>query len=102
MPPSVIDPTTLILLKTRSQPEDPYEDVIASRGYNSVFLAVLEHQQINLDRLRDAIVSGNTDRDRVGYDGLIITSQRAVEALGTLLSHLSGILTKLRESWANC
>jgi len=97
-PVSLPNATALILLKTRSQPEDPYEELIASRGCSPVFIAVLEHQQVNLDQLQDAILPIDTNIDQVRYDGLIITSQRAVEALGSTIARLSGMSFHLKHT----
>lgn len=98
MPPK----TPILLLKTKSTPQDGYEDFFAANDYTPIFIPVLEHRfhTTNLARVRELFASGafnpateNNDTDNVDsggsiepdrhgpkYGGMIFTSQRAVEA----------------------
>ena len=76
----------VLLLKTRTVPEDGYEDyfsvpVMVEKGvmkFKPVFVPVLEHtpNAENLERLEALLRSGELKRR---YGGMIFTSQRAVE-----------------------
>lgn len=70
----------LILLKTRSTPTDPYEDLLRAQTTTPIFVPVLQHFQTNLGQLRDALAAVHER-----YGALIITSQRSVEAVGFTL-----------------
>jgi len=77
-----------VLLKTKSGPKDPYD--IAFRGKTPlvpVFVPVLVHQQVNESQLRNIL----QDEPHERYAALIVTSQRAVEALNNAMSELTGI-----------
>ncbi|KAA8910538.1 tetrapyrrole biosynthesis, uroporphyrinogen III synthase [Sphaerosporella brunnea] len=89
----------IILLKTKSSPTDPYDDQFSAPSFTSnaslkpkpIFVPVLQHKPINLDRLTHHITTNNissTDA-AAAYSGLIITSQRAVEAVGSVLAKLA-------------
>lgn len=82
----------LILLKTRSQPDDSYEDLFSdsASNYAPTFVPVLQHKP-NLDslnRLRDLLARGCFGGDEPHYGGLIFTSQRAVEAFASVVQEL--------------
>jgi uroporphyrinogen-III synthase len=95
----------IILLKTKSHPTDPYHDKFSAQAFGSqgypepdpIFVPVLQHKPINLDRLTQLITSHNISsiNDAAEYSGLVITSQRAVEAVGAVLAKLSGPPTLL-------
>ncbi|KAL7276509.1 uroporphyrinogen-III synthase [Rhizina undulata] len=105
-------PTPLILLKTKNSPTDPYEThftthpFVPSTGdpvpFNPIYVPVLQHRHINLSLLEEIITTNRiraiysepnsrleSEEGGIVYGGLIITSQRAVEALGSVLSKLS-------------
>ncbi|KAK4938653.1 hypothetical protein LTR10_020921 [Elasticomyces elasticus] len=80
------DPTTIpvLLLKTRSQPHDAYEEYFSTsqdgnRSFQPLFVPVLEHRPNaeNLAVLDELLKSGGL---AAKYGGMIFTSQRAVEA----------------------
>lgn len=88
------------LLKTRSQPDDGYEEYFSklqlsdSRDvekptlrFSSHFVPVLEHQQnrTSLARLEDLLRTGQLTHH---YGGLIFTSQRAVEGFSSVIQKL--------------
>ena len=76
----------VLLLKTRTQPKDGYEDYFNSSSvsahdsvrFKPIFVPVLEHQpnNENLDRLKQLLKSERLNQE---YGGMVFTSQRAVE-----------------------
>lgn len=90
----------VLLLKTRSQPDDGYEEYFSSRTrdqnasataepsrFSPKFVPVLEHKPnaTNLSRLEELIRNGRlTDT----YGGMIFTSQRAVEGFSDVVRKL--------------
>ncbi|RUS21923.1 tetrapyrrole biosynthesis, uroporphyrinogen III synthase [Endogone sp. FLAS-F59071] len=58
-------------------PTDPYERAFAAHGHRTVFLPVLEHVLTHTDALASTLRAGPDER----YWGIVVTSQRAVEAL---------------------
>lgn len=93
-------PIPLLLLKTRSNPTDPYEVYFSQNPFRPanggpvvpfqpIFVPVLQHKHINLDSLESVITSSKLEQDaEAGYGALIVTSQRAVEALGAVLDRI--------------
>jgi hypothetical protein len=76
-----------ILLKTKSTPTDPYDTAFRSKTpFIPVFVPVLEHARVNPQELRKILQHEPENH----YSALIITSQRAVEALGDAIHCLSG------------
>lgn len=94
--------TPILLLKTKSAPQDGYEDFLTANNYTPIFIPVLEHRfhTTNLARVRELFASGafnpatgdndtgsggsggsiEPDKNGRKYGGMIFTSQRAVEA----------------------
>ena len=72
--------TPLLLLKTRSQPHDPYAAHFAAPAYAPTFLPVLTHTPSAAAgaALRALL---RADPPLGAYGGLVVTSQRAVEVL---------------------
>jgi uroporphyrinogen-III synthase len=90
---------SVLLLKTKSSPADNYEDYFQSIDdgrYNPSFVPVLEHQfkEDALQHIQDLIVdngfctSFENAPDKRKYGGIIFTSQRAVEALTTVVGRI--------------
>ncbi|KAF3089226.1 hypothetical protein TWF102_009718 [Orbilia oligospora] len=94
----------ILLLKTKSTPTDPYATLLSSNGYNPIFVPVLHHTAINADIVRQYILNGaitpniaaddnnnNTNNSETAkkFAAIIITSQRAVESLSTILDDLN-------------
>ncbi|KAI1608440.1 uroporphyrinogen-III synthase [Exophiala viscosa] len=81
---SVPSTVPILLLKTRSQPHDAYEEYFSTfescgRSFQPQFVPVLEHRANaeNLAELDHLLKSGGLTEK---YGGMIFTSQRAVEA----------------------
>lgn len=71
-----------ILLKNKTTPLDEYEEASRQCGYRARFLPILNHRVVNQEQLQRAV------RGRLA--GLIVTSQRAVEALGQAMDGAGG------------
>lgn len=86
-----------MLLKTKSTPNDGYEEQFSAakegQHFEPVFVPVLEHKFLEegLSVVRELLRNKKTCRD-VGakYGGLIFTSQRAVEAFAKLVEEGKG------------
>lgn len=85
----------IFLLKTKSLPQDGYEEYFleAREGLVSaepVFVPVLEHRfdEGNLALVRELLEQKQFGAQK--YGGLIFTSQRAVEAFGRLVNERKG------------
>lgn len=90
----------ILLLKTKSSPQDGYEEFFTENNYTPTFVPVLEHRfhTQNLSKVRDLFNSGaftaepsatthgfNTNPNPKKYGGLIFTSQRAVEGFAQMI-----------------
>jgi uroporphyrinogen-III synthase len=95
---AVMEPSEIpvILLKTKSHPADPYGEYFSTHPLEadfkvplkSIFVPVLQHRHVNLEHMQRFIQAGKISsepNEKSEYYGLIITSQRAVEALGIVL-----------------
>lgn len=94
----------LLLLKTESHPSDPYRIYFTTHPFHPpngnpavpfhpTYIPVLHHRYTNAAALENIILSGKLDHSTDGhYSALIVTSQRAVEALGAVLAQLKGLL----------
>ncbi|KAJ5779760.1 Tetrapyrrole biosynthesis uroporphyrinogen III synthase [Penicillium paradoxum] len=88
-----MSPTPILLLKTKSSPNDGYEDFFSANNYTPTFIPVLEHRfhKDNLTQVRDLFATGafgettNNGKDNKKYGGLIFTSQRAVEGFAQMI-----------------
>ena len=94
-------PQQVFLLKTKSHPTDPYDIFFRSQGFDPIFVPVLQHRHVNLDTTRQIICEGRIEglgkpAAEAEYGGVIVTSQRAVEALGEVLESLQGMSKSLR------
>ncbi|KAJ5206350.1 Tetrapyrrole biosynthesis uroporphyrinogen III synthase [Penicillium cf. griseofulvum] len=78
--------TPILLLKTKSSPQDGYEDFFSAKNYTPTFIPVLEHRFLkkNLTQVRD-LFSKNAFTNPRKYGGLIFTSQRAVEGFAQMI-----------------
>ncbi|RVD89319.1 uncharacterized protein DFL_000332 [Arthrobotrys flagrans] len=111
-------PPPILLLKTESTPSDPYATLLASHGYDPIFVPVLHHTAVNGDAVKEYILDGavtgtttmnNDDNTKDGdetqrkskkkFAAIIITSQRAVESLGSILQELNSTHPSLVSSF---
>ncbi|KAJ5391258.1 Tetrapyrrole biosynthesis uroporphyrinogen III synthase [Penicillium cosmopolitanum] len=96
---------SILLLKTRSSPNDGYDDYFSANNYTPTFVPVLEHRfhTSNLAEVRELFASGafnpeaeNTKSTQINtyehtvvpskhYGGMIFTSQRAVEGFAHMI-----------------
>jgi uroporphyrinogen-III synthase len=81
----------ILLLKTKSSPQDGYDEFFTSNNYNPTFVPVLEHR-FHQENLTKVATLFNTGAFPQKYGGLIFTSQRAVEGFADLLSRTNGTL----------
>ncbi|KAF8448501.1 tetrapyrrole biosynthesis, uroporphyrinogen III synthase [Kalaharituber pfeilii] len=92
------NPQQVLLLKTRSHPKDPYDVLLRSKNVEPIFVPVLEHRHVNLDTVGRIITEGRIlgfgrGNSEAEYGGIIITSQRAVEALASVLGTLKDTIS---------
>jgi hypothetical protein len=87
-------PPPILLLKTRSSPNDGYDEFFTANNYTPTFVPVLEHRfnAKNLSHVRSLFTTGafnasdNTNPTGPKYGGMIFTSQRAVEGFANMIS----------------
>ncbi|PWY94436.1 tetrapyrrole biosynthesis, uroporphyrinogen III synthase [Aspergillus sclerotioniger CBS 115572] len=88
------EPTpSILLLKTKSIPNDGYDEFFIQNNYTPTFIPVLEHHfhVPNLQSIRSQLTSGALiPGPGRKYGGLIFTSQRAVEAFASVLGKIDG------------
>lgn len=77
--------TSVLFLKNKTVPSDPYEELFTQNGYSTQFIPLLDHVHAELSFITGYLTSKEFLHDT---DALIITSQRAVEALSDALDHL--------------
>jgi uroporphyrinogen-III synthase len=95
-------PIPILLLKTKSTPEDAYEELFSvahdSLVFEPHFVPVLEHRfkSDGLDRVKELLVAqGINNKPGSSYGGLIFTSQRAVEAFAAVVDAGKGLPSAL-------
>ena len=84
----------ILLLKTKSVPDDGYQDYFSSSSLLPTFVPVLEHRinKTNLGKIRTLLV----ERELTGhYGGMIFTSQRAVEAFASIVEEVESLSTAI-------
>ncbi|CUS10275.1 unnamed protein product [Tuber aestivum] len=94
----------ILFLKTRSQPHEQYNEYFTSNPldgavFEPVFIPVLRHHHVNLDNLKSHLVTKFDPADPNSYGGLVVTSQRTVEALSSIIPTLPP--TALQNLFAN-
>jgi hypothetical protein len=89
--------TPVLLLKTKSIPNDGYEEQFSTGNdvgsFDPIFVPVLEHKflETGLNAVKDLLQRNRFRRDAgAKYGGLIFTSQRAVEAFSKLVEEGKG------------
>lgn len=75
----------VFLLKNRTVPRDPYHDQFEDASYEPVFLPLLQHEFVAHDELKVYLESSEF---LINAAALIITSQRAIEAVNEHLEDL--------------
>ncbi|KAH3675297.1 uncharacterized protein OGAPODRAFT_103670, partial [Ogataea polymorpha] len=75
----------IILLKNKTVPTDPYDELFSQYQYEPVFLPLLRHSSINEKEVKEFLKS---DLYLNEYQALIVTSQRCIETLAKLLQEL--------------
>lgn len=74
--------SSVFFLKNKTVPKDPYHNVFKDQGYDITFIPLLDHIHEELSIIADYLKSSEFIQDT---PALIITSQRAVEALDAAL-----------------
>jgi uroporphyrinogen-III synthase len=75
----------VLVLKERSiaaadgNQQDNYESALLNAGYTPVFLPVLSHNLVNINKITNTLAGDTADEDQ-SYSGVVFTSQRAAEA----------------------
>ena len=89
--------TPVFLLKTRSAPEDAYEDLFSTPSdgfdFEPIFVPVLEHHfdTSGVDTVRRLLLGNAISRaPNSSYGGLVFTSQRAVETFSAIVQEGRG------------
>jgi len=85
------DRTPVLLLKTKSIPNDGYEEYFAaSSNFTPAFVPVLEHRYNGaaLQAVRTLLQDGSLVGSGRKYGGLIFTSQRAVEGFASVVQEI--------------
>ena len=77
----------ILLLKTKSTPDDSYEEYFTSSSFSPTFVPVLEHKAngANLEKVWSLVVNRELPNH---YGGMIFTSQRAVEAFANVVEDI--------------
>lgn len=73
------------LFKNKTVPHDPYHDKFQAHGFDPVFVPLLKHELVDQNELGQYLRSSEF---RSGRNAIIITSQRAIEALNLHLDEL--------------
>jgi hypothetical protein len=75
----------VIFLKNESGSPDPYREAFG-KGYECEFVPLMSHGFVNQDKLREFLIAP----EFASTDAIIITSQRAVEAVNSQSQMLPG------------
>lgn len=78
--------TSVLFLKNQTVPTDPYEQAFSDQGFSTTFIPLLDHIHADLSFITGYLTS---EEFLLETDALIITSQRAVEALSEALSQIT-------------
>ena len=82
----------VLLLKTKSEPSDGYEEYFSRPPHTATFVPVLEHRPnaANLAAVRSLLSERRLGpREGAEYGGMIFTSQRAVEGFAGVVRELA-------------
>lgn len=75
----------IYLFKNKTVPKDPYHDLFLSHGFNPIFVPLLRHEFVESENLGCYLRSSEFQDAK---NAIIITSQRAIEALNWHLDKL--------------
>lgn len=89
VPPPRSPELMIVLLKNRGKPKDSYVEEFTSRNQNFSFFPVLEHSYVDAEGLTRYLHEQQNQAD-----ALIVTSQRAIEALNEYRGDADGWLSK--------
>ncbi|KAI8984093.1 tetrapyrrole biosynthesis, uroporphyrinogen III synthase [Mycotypha africana] len=89
-----------VLIFKKKDVDDKYDALLKERGYVPEFIPVLDHQLTNIEMLKDIIITNCFDENCV--EGLIVTSQRAVEALNQACQLALSEVEKKHDSLSLC
>lgn len=115
-PPASPAAVPVLLLKTRSAPNDAYHELLSAppppppahlrrRRLDPCFVPVLSHRldDAGAARLRDLLRRRRVGRRQgCAYGGLVFTSQRAVEALAAVVRDADDGTSCASSSWPPC
>ncbi|CAH2353581.1 uroporphyrinogen-III synthase [[Candida] railenensis] len=79
-------PKSFILLKNKTTPSDPYEEIISSHEHKSHFIPLLNHSHLDKSEIVQHLISSSFVEDTYAF---IITSQRAVECFNECISMIT-------------
>ncbi|KAI8994803.1 tetrapyrrole biosynthesis, uroporphyrinogen III synthase [Pilobolus umbonatus] len=86
-----------IFKEMKSPGVDEYDKIFRSHAYQPLFIPVLDHTTTHIDQLKDILSNGPT-RERIR--GLILTSQRSVEAINKAYCLLGQLDNTVLEQWS--
>ncbi|KAJ2964426.1 hypothetical protein NQZ79_g649 [Umbelopsis isabellina] len=87
------NPTVLLLKEKSASSNDPYEECLAEHNFDCIFVPVLEHCFVNLNKLKSSLIENSRE-----YSALVVTSKRAVDALGTIWGSVDD---SIKTDWSN-
>lgn len=89
-------PKKVILLKNETVPYDPYKEVFGENDLDTFFIPLLTHKPINHPTILEFLTSETYLNE---FKAFIITSQRCIESLDTVLSSIEDelLLQKILE-----
>lgn len=82
----MVDESSVLFLKNRTVPRDLYEEVFTEYGFLTQFIPLLDHIHAESSFITSYLTSDEFIKET---DALIITSQRAVEALSDAMEKIS-------------
>lgn len=82
---------SVLLLKNKTTPRDPYQEVFSSKSITPQFLPLLEHSPVDKEGLREYLIS---DEFLNQTNTFIVTSQRAVEVFNECIQDCGEEISK--------
>lgn len=87
------NPTVLLLKEKSASSNDSYEESFAEHNFDCIFVPVLEHCFVNLNQLKSSMIEHSRE-----YSALVVTSKRAVDALGAIWESID---QSIRTDWSS-